>query len=115
MKTPRILLATLLTFLLSLAPPAAALPHTGNTITGTIQKVDARKQEVQLLREDKGTLLKFIWNKDTTFAVGTRAADSAILKKGTRVVVDCHIPFFGPPVGAKVTLLPAIRPGAAPK
>ena len=107
MKTEPLLITLVLTFLLSLAPPAAARSPQPRQITGTIRKVDAPAREVEMLREDKGTLLNFVWNKYTTFIAHAQFADAGILKKGARVEVNSHTPFFGKPFVTKVTLLQA--------
>ena len=106
MKTTPSLFALLFVFLASFATPAAATTPQGHRITGTIQKVDASAREVEMLREDTRTPIAFLWNRGTTFVTGTGMADAAILKKGARVEVIRHAPFFGKPFVTKVTLLP---------
>ena len=108
MKIQSLLIALVLAFLLSSAPPAAAR-NPGTRITGTIQKVDAQTHEVEMLREDKGTLIKFVWNKLTSFFADAQLTDAAILKKGAHVEVAYHEPLFGKPLVTKVTLLPASK------
>jgi Cu/Ag efflux protein CusF len=105
MKTLPLLIAFCFTLLT--ATPAAAKSPRGTHITGTIQKVDASTREVELLQEDTRTPITFVWNRLTTFVTGTSMADAAILKKGARVEIILHRPFFGKPFVAKVTLLPA--------
>ena len=75
--------------------------------------MEARAQEVELLREDDGKPVTFLWNKLTTFVTGESMADAAILRKGARVEVNLHTPLFGKPFVTKVTLLPAIHPPEA--
>ena len=106
MKTQPLLLTLVLTLLLSLVPPAAAATSHARLITGTIKKVDAAAHEVEMLREDDGTLKTFVWNKHTDFFANAQAAGATILKKGARVEVNCHTPLFGKPFVTKVTLLP---------
>ena len=105
MKTKSLLLVPLLAFFASITAPASAITPHGRQITGTIRKVDAPAREVEMLREDKGTLLNFVWNKYTTFIANAQFADAGILKKGARVEVNSHTPFFGKPFVTKVTLL----------
>lgn len=107
MKTHHQLFAILFAFLVSLSAPAAAITPHGRRVTGTIQKVDASTREVELLQKDTRMPVAFVWNRLTTFVTGTSMADAAILKKGARVEVIRHVPFFGKPFAAKVTLLPA--------
>lgn len=104
-KTKSLLIALVLSFLLSLATPAAAITPHGRLITGTIKKVDTAAREVEMLREDNGTLKTFVWNRYTNFIANAQFADASILKKGARVEVNCHTPFFGKPFVTKVTLL----------
>ena len=105
MKTKSRLLVPLLALCASFAAPASARSPQPRQITGTVRKVDAPAREVEMLREDKGTPLHFVWNKHTTFIANAQFADAGILKKGTRVEVNCHTPFFGKPFVTKVTLL----------
>lgn len=107
MKTKPLLIALLLTFFVSLAPPASALTPRGHPITGTIQKVDAQTREVEMLREDKGMLIIFTWSNRTSFVASAQMTDATILKKGAHVVVSHHVPFFGKPFVTRVTLIPA--------
>jgi Cu/Ag efflux protein CusF len=107
-KTPTLLIALLITFFSSIAQPAAALTPRGRPITGTIQKVDTQSREVALLREDKGTVITFVWVSRTTFVADAKMADANILKKGARVEVSHHVPFFGKPFVTRVTLLPVL-------
>ena len=104
MKTKSLLTTLVLFFLLSLVPPAAAR-NPGTRITGTIKKVDAPAKEVEMLREDEGTLISFMWNKQTSFFANAQATDASILKTGARVEVIRHRPLFGKPFITKVTLL----------
>ena len=107
MKTPSLLIALLLTFFVSITQLAVALTPRGRPLTGTIQKVDTQSQEVEMLREDKGTVITFVWvPRHTTFVANGQMADVAILKKGARVQVSHHVPFFGKPFVTRVTLLP---------
>ena len=110
MKTTPSLVALLFVFLASFATPAAAITPHGRRITGTIQKVDASAREVEMLREDNGKPLTFIWNKLTTFVTGTSMSDAAILRKGARVEVIRHVPFFGEPFASRVLILASDRP-----
>ncbi len=104
MKTLPLLTAFCFT-LLTVTPAAASTPQ-GTRIVGTIQKVDAGAQDVELLEEDTRTPITFVWNRLTTFVTGRSMTDAAILKNGARVEVIRHRPFFGRPFVAKVTLLP---------
>lgn len=97
------------TLLLNLVTPASAVSSHGRRITGTIQMVDAQSQEVAMLREDKGIVIKFVWNKRTTFVASSQIADASILKRGARIEVIRHEPFFGKPFVTKVTLLPTYK------
>ncbi len=106
--TARLLTIFCLAFLAVM--PAAAITPQGRHHTGTIQKVDTSAREVEMLREDNGTPITFVWNKLTTFVTDTSMADSAILKKGARVEIILHRPFFGRPFVAKVRLLSATHP-----
>ena len=105
MKTKSLLITLVLSFLLSLTAPATATTSRPRVITGTVKKVDAPAKEVEMLREDDGTLKTFVWNKHTSFIANAQIADATILKKGARVEVNCHTPFFGKPFVTKVTLL----------
>ena len=105
MKTQPLLIALLLTFFVSIAQPAAALTPRGRPITGTIQKVDLLTHEVAMLREDKGTVITFVWTKRTSFVASGMMTDAVILKKGAHVVVSHHVPFFGKPFVTRVTLI----------
>ena len=107
MKTQTSLIAILLVFLANIATPAAAITPRGRTITGTIQKVDAQTQEVEMLQADKGTVIMFVWNKRTTFVANAQIAEATILKKGAHVEVSYHEPLFGKAFVMKVTLLSA--------
>ena len=105
MKTTPLLVALVFVFLASFATPAAAR-NPGTRITGTIKQVDAQTREVEMLREDKGTLIKFVWDRLTDFFANAQFTDATILKKGARVEVIYHVPLFGKPLVTKVTLLP---------
>lgn len=100
------LVALLFAFLASFATPASARTHPGTHLTGTILKVDAGMQEVEMQGEDNGTLIKFTWSSRTAFFANGQAADAAIVKKGARVDVIYHMPFFGKPWVAKIVVLP---------
>ena len=115
MKSIPSLVALLFVFLANFATPAAARTPRGTRITGIIKKVDAPTQEVEMLREDKGTLIKFVWNRFTSFFANSQSSDAAILKKGARVEVIYHAPFFGKPLVTKVTLLPTTNPSRKTK
>ena len=115
MKTKPLLIALLLTFFVSIAVPASALTPRGRLITGTIQKVDAQTHEVEMLREDKGTVITFTWSKRTSFVANAQMTDAAILKQGAHVVVSHHVPFFGKPFVTRATLLPTTKPTAKTK
>lgn len=106
MKTPSLLIALLVVSQAVFARPAPAMPPLGRNIIGTIQKVDAQSHEVEMLREDKGTVITFVRIRRTTFVDGGRFTGPAILKKGARVKVRYHIPIFGSPFVTQVTLLP---------
>lgn len=106
MKTHSLFIAFLFIILANTATPAAARTPRGRTITGTIQKVDAQAQEVEMLRYDTGTLISFVWIARTTFAAKGRMTDAAILKKGAHVEVSYHEPVFGKPFVTRVALLP---------
>lgn len=110
MNTRNYLASLLLVIMTGIVTPASAIPRTGRYITGVIQKVDVPNQEVALLREDSGGVVSFIWNKRTDFIASGKFTDAAILKKGARVEVIRHAPFFGKPFVTKVTLLPATNP-----
>jgi hypothetical protein len=114
-KTPLKLIAILFAVLASFVTPAIARAPQGRHITGTIRKVDATAKEVEMLREDKGTVIKFVWNKQTDFIVAGQFADPAILTKGARVEVIHHEPFFGSPFVRKVTLLSTSNPNKKTK
>ena len=106
MKTTPLLIALMFAALANFATPAAAITPQGRHITGTIQTVDASAREAQMLPQDNATPVTFVWNKLTTFVTAASMADATILKKGARVEVILHRPFFGKPFVAKVTLLP---------
>lgn len=110
MKTQPLLIALLLGFQASFAGPVAAMPNVGRSITGTIQKVDAQAQETQMVRDDKGTLITFVWVRRTTFVANDRFTGAAILRKGARVEVRYRVPVFGKPFVTRVKLLPATSP-----
>ena len=107
MRTPTLLTALLFTSLVNLVMPAAATTPKGTRIIGTIQTVDAKAEVVKMQREEKSALLEFTWSNRTIFIANGKITDAAILKKGARVEVICHFPFFGKPDVTKVTLLPA--------
>lgn len=115
MKTPLKLITLLSALLANFATPADARSPQGRHITGTIRKVDATAKEVEMLREDKGTVIKFVWNKQTDFIASGQFADPAILTKGARVEVIHHEPFFGSPFVRKVTLLSTSNPNKKTK
>ena len=105
MKTHTKLIAIVFASLANFATPASARSPQGRHITGIIRKVDASAREVEMLRENDRTPITFVWNRFTTFVAATSMADAAILKKGARVEVVRHTPFFGKPFVTKVTLL----------
>lgn len=110
MDTYRTLRFLLLACMASSAMPVAALPLRGQHIIGTIQKVDTTTHQVEMLREDNGTLIKFVWNKRTTFVTDIQMADAAFLKRGAHVEVAFHEPVFGKPFVTKIALLPCAKP-----
>lgn len=110
MKTQSSLITLLLIVLMGSASPATARPRPGTPITGIIQKVDAKAEEVELLREDQGTVIKFTWGSRTTFLANGQRAEASLLKTGTRVEVIYYKPFFREASTSKVTLLPALKP-----
>ena len=110
MKTHLKLISLLFALLANFATPAIARSPQGRHVTGTIKRVDGQTHEVEMLREDKGTLTKFVWNKQTDFITAGQFADSAIVRKGAHVEVILHTPFFGSPFVRKVTLLPTSNP-----
>jgi hypothetical protein len=103
-------IALLFVLLANFTISAEAMSPHGRHITGIIKSVDARTREVEMLREDKGTLIKFVWNKWTDFIANGQFAAPTILKKGVRVEVIHHQPFFGSPFVRKVTLLSTSNP-----
>jgi len=109
MRTRHLLIAIVITILANLAPPAAALTPHGRHVTGTVQKVDAGAREVELLPADTRTPVTFLWDRQTTFIAGLQTVDAAMLKKGARVDVILHVPFFGKAFVTKVALLPRDR------
>lgn len=115
MKTKPLLIVLLLTFVVSIAQTATALTPRGRPITGTIQKLDALSHEVEMLREDKGTVITFTLSKRTSFVANAQMTDATILKPGAHVVVSHHVPFFGRPFVTRVTLLPTTKPTAKTK
>lgn len=91
-----------------MAQPASALTVRGRPITGTIQKVNGATREITLLRDDKSTVIRFIWSKRTIFVASGEITDAVILKRGAHVVVSHHVPFFGKPFVTRVTLAPVL-------
>lgn len=104
------LLLIVLALLASLTTPASALTPQGRQITGTIAKVDAPNREVEMFREDSGAPASFIWNRHTSFIAASQFTDAIILKKGARITVSRHAPFFRKPFVTKVTLQPSQQP-----
>jgi hypothetical protein len=115
MKGNPLLFALLLTLLIGVVQRASALTPRGYPITGTIQRVDTQTHEVDLLREDKGTVITFVWVSRTTFVSNGRRTDAAILKPGARVEVSHHVPFFGKPFVTRVIIVQAGKSSALNK
>lgn len=86
---------------------ATARTHTGSHITGIVQKTNVQVREAEILRTDTGVRLSFVWNNQTTFVANTQLVNAAILKRGAKVEVIYHQPFFGRPFVTRVTLLSA--------
>lgn len=86
---------------------AVARTHMGRHITGIVQKSNVQTREVEILRADTGTTLSFVWNNRTTFVANMQVVDPTILKRGAKVEVIYHQPFFDQAFVSKVTLLPA--------
>lgn len=104
MKTRPLFLILVFAFLANFATPASAASARGRTVTGTITKVDAAARDVELRVEDTGAPVMFTWNRHTSFIANGQFTDAAILKKGARIEVIRHTPFFGKPFVTKVTL-----------
>ena len=110
MKTHLKLIALLFVLLANLVTPAEAITAHGRRILGIIEKVNAQSHEIEMQRADDGTRIKFIWNKQTDFIAYAQFTDATSLKKGARVEVIRHAPFFGSPFVTKATLLQTNNP-----
>ena len=113
MKTQAWLIA--FCFALLIGTPAAAFKTEGSHLAGIIQKVNAKTFEAEILREDSGTHLTFVWNSATKFVANEQVVNASILKKGARVEVILYVVIFGKPFVTKVTLLPATTRGGRAK
>ena len=106
MKSPSMQIVLVFACLACLPTPAVAATSPVRHLSGTIQKVDTQVRELEIRPDDKGPDLTFVWGRLTTFVANGQIADAAILKRGSRVEVRYHRPFFGKPSLTKVTLLP---------
>jgi hypothetical protein len=107
MRTSFFNVTVLLVLMLGITLPASALTPRGHPIQGVIQKVNPQTQEVEMCRDDKGTIITFVTVKRTTFIANGNIVDAAILKPGVHVEVSHHVPFFGKPFVTRVALMPA--------
>lgn len=110
MRTSLFHAAVMLVLMLGITLPASALTPRGRPIQGIIQKVIPQTKEVEMRRDDKGTVITFVTVKRTTFVADGKLVDATILQPGLHVEVSHHVPFFGKPFVTRVTLLPATKP-----
>lgn len=110
MKAQSTLITLLLILVMGTPSPAPARTRPGTPITGIIQKVDGKAEEVELLQEDQRTVVKFTWGSRTMFIANGQRVDASLLKTGARVEVIYYKPFFRDASTWKVTLLPTVKP-----
>lgn len=99
----------MLAFVVSLMTSATALPLSGRYVTGIVKKVDLQARQAQILPLEKAEPLGFTWNPRTVFSAKKQPADAGIVKRGAKVKVIYHQPFFGPAYVSRVTLLAGCR------
>ncbi len=99
-----------LAFVVSLMTSATALPLSGRYVTGIVKKVDLQTRQALVLPLKTAEPLGFTWNSRTVFAANKQTADAGIVKRGAKVRVIYHRPFFGPPYVSKVALLAGLAP-----
>lgn len=105
----RHILRVLLILVMSAASPVTARTRPGVPLTGIVEYVDTKGEEVEMLREDDHTIVKFTWGSRTTFIANGQRADVSLLKTGTRVEVIYYKPFFREASTWKVTFLPVVK------
>lgn len=93
-----------LAFVVSLMTSATALPLSGRYVTGIVKKVDPQARQAQVLPLETTESLGFTWNRRTVFSANKQAADAGVVKRGAKVRVIYHRPFFGPAYVSKVAL-----------
>lgn len=96
-----------LAFVVGIPSLATARTPRGRHISGIVQKTNVQMREAEILQTDTGVPLSFVWNNLATFVANMQVVDAAILKRGAKVEVIYHQPFFSRAYVSKVTLLAA--------
>ncbi len=88
--------------MLSVAGTSHALPPRGSHLEGVVTALDMKARRASLVT-DAGRAVSFTWNRRTRFVTASP------LRKGARVAIVYHQPFFGEPFVSRVSVAAPVQ------
>lgn len=94
--------STLSLIVLLMAGASEAATPRAREWCGIVEGINYDEQTLTIRSSKKGNALQVLWKKDTRFVRDGKFEPAGALKKGAKVCVYYHSPFFGRPFATKV-------------